>query len=281
MFNKSIDWEAAINTRRSIRSYEMRAVEEREMALMQNFISDLHTPFDHKVKIRLFKANPDKKLYTIFAAPPDGAAFLAGTDVCSVSAAGFVGEMLVLYATSLGLSTCWYGHYTLAELERIMPHLGEYAVLPQPKWGYGKGEVPGERAICVTPLGYWQKRGLRLVDRAQEMFISFKRKPVGTFVEAGQNAEKLPPDILYALDLARKAPSGANSQHWRFRIDPDLKKISLAMPVGYKHIKWEHPDADIGICACHLWLGLAMKNVACKISLNEEQGRAAWEFIPV
>ncbi|RJX28867.1 MAG: hypothetical protein C4554_01990 [Dethiobacter sp.] len=27
-----------------------------------------------------------------------------------------MGEMLILYATSLGLATCWFGHYTLAEL---------------------------------------------------------------------------------------------------------------------------------------------------------------------
>jgi len=27
---------------------------------------------------------------------------------------------------------------------------------------------------------------------------------------------------------------------------------------------WEHPDVDIGICACHFWLGLLLKNVDCK-----------------
>lgn len=56
-------------------------------------------------------------------------------------------------------------------------------------------------------------------------------------------------------------------------------EIAIAMPVGYKHIKWEHPDVDIGICASHFWLGLTMKNVSSRVSLNQEQGRAVWRFL--
>ncbi|NPV51387.1 MAG: hypothetical protein HPY60_09355, partial [Candidatus Methanofastidiosum sp.] len=56
------------------------------------------------------------------------------------------------------------------------------------------------------------------------------------------------------------------------------KTISIAMPVGYKHLKWEHPDVDIGICACHFWLGLMMKDVKSKVSVNEEESRAVWKF---
>lgn len=140
-----IDWENAINIRRSTRSFEMRLVEESKMNLLQSFIGNIQMPFEHNVTVRLFKANPDRKLYTVFSSPPDNMAFITNTDNCSISAVGFVGEMLILYVTSLGLATCWYGHYTLTELERVMPHLGAYAELPNPKWGYGKEEVEGER----------------------------------------------------------------------------------------------------------------------------------------
>lgn len=274
----NVDWENAINIRRSTRSFEMRPVEESKLSLLQSFIGNIEVPFEHNVAMRMFKASPDKKLYTVYTAPPDGAAFITNTDVCSISAAGFVGEVFILYATSLGLATCWYGHYTLTELERIMPHLGEYAKLPNPKWGYGKDEVQGERVICVTPLGYWKTDGVRFFDRMQQSLISYKRKPVGALIEGDIGEENLPPEIFYAIDLARKAPSAANSQHWRFKVSPDFKTISIAMPVGYKHIKWEHPDVDIGICASHFWLGLKIKNVNCKVSLTEEQGRAVWRF---
>ena len=275
---RNINWENAINTRRSTRSFDMSPVEESKMVLLQKYIEEIEIPIKHNVKIRLFKANPDKKLYTVFASPPDNMALITNTDTCSISIAGFVGEILILYATNLGLATCWYGHYTLAELERVMPHLGAYAALPNPKWGYGKNEVEGERVICISPFGYWKQQGVRLVDRIQTSFFSHKRKPIGELMENRIGEENLPEEILYALDLARKAPSGANSQHWRFAISPDFKTITIAMPVGYKHVKWEHPNVDVGICACHFWLGLTMKNIDCKVSLNADQGRAVWRF---
>lgn len=275
---KNIDWEDAINKRRSTRSYDIRPVEQSKIDLLESSINDMRMPFEHNVKIRLFRASPDKKLYTVFQSPPDGAAFVSDTDVRSISKAGFLGETFVLYATSLGLATCWYGHYSLAELKRIMPHLGANTGLTKPKYGYGKGVVEGERAICITPLGYWRKEGVRLVDRMQTSFFSHKRKDVGAFLEDGINQDALPPELLYAFDLARKAPSAANSQFWRFKVSPDFKSVSIAMPVGYKHFKWEHPDVDIGICSCHFWLGLMMKGIDCKVSLNEEQGRAVWHF---
>ena len=275
----NIDWENAINVRRSVRNFEQKSVEETKTDLLQSFIKNMKIPFEHHVSIRSFKARPDKKLYFAFDSPPDNLAFLANTDVCSVSAAGFVGEMLILYATSLGLATCWYGHYNLAELERLMPHLDTCSKSADSRWGYGNGEVEGERAVCITPLGYWKQEGIRLFDRVQESLISYKRKPAEDLLEDGVTMKDLSPEILYALDLARKAPSAANSQHWRFTVSGGGKEISIAMPVGYKHIKWEHPDVDVGICASHFWLGLATKNIDCRVLLGREKNRAVWRFI--
>lgn len=201
---KDIEWEKAINIRRSIRSFKMRPVEEAKMFLLQKFLTDMKLPFDHEVRVRLFKAYPNKKLYTVFTSPPDNMAFTAPTDNRSISAAGFVGEVLVLYATSLGLGTCWFGHYSLEELERIMPHLEHHEHVVRPKWGYGKGEVKGERAICITPLGYWQEEGVRFVDRIQTSFFSHKRKPLRELIESEVNEENLPPEFTMHLILQLK-----------------------------------------------------------------------------
>lgn len=274
----NIDWERAINTRRSTRSFEIVSVEDSKMDMINSFINDMKMPFEHNVIIKVFKARPDKKLYTIFSSPPDNLAFVANTDVCSISAAGFVGEVVIIYATSLEISTCWYGHYTLAELESVMPHLGEYKNSQNPKWGYGKDEVAGQRTICITPLGYSKQNGVRFFDRLQKNLISYKRKSIENFLEGDVKVNELSPEILYALDLARKSPSAANSQHWRFQVSPDQKIILIFMPVDYKHIKWEHPNVDIGICASHFWLGLTIKNINCTVSLYEENGRAVWRF---
>jgi len=36
--------------------------------------------------------------------------------------------------------------------------------------------------------------------------------------------------------------------------EDDFRTVTIAMPQGYRHVKWEHPNVDIGICACYVWL---------------------------
>jgi nitroreductase len=212
--------------------------------------------------------------------PPDNIAFLAETDITSISKVGFVGELLILFAQSKNLSTCWYGHYKLAELERLMPHLKSPKQLKEANMGFGysKGETSGIRAICITPLGYYEDGGLRLIDRITQKTISHKRKEIIELLDNQDDLIHLTDDILYALDLGRRAPSAANSQMWRFGFEDSYNTITIAMPQGYRHFKWEHPNVDIGICACHVWLGLLDKGFQPNVRVCEEDGRAVWKI---
>jgi nitroreductase len=269
-----------IDSRRSARSYKMKPVEEDVMQSLKDFAQSIPVPFEHDVEIRFFNAEPDKTLYTVMKSPPNNAAFMAETDIVSISKTGFVGEIFILFAQSKGLSTCWYGHYKLSELERLMPHLQSAEQLNESNMGYGysKGVTTGRRVICITPLGYYEDGGLRLMDRITKKTISFKRKEIKELLENPNDYDKLSDDILYALDLGRKAPSAANSQMWRFGFEDDFKTITVAMPVGYKHFKWEHPNVDIGICTSHIWLGLIDKGYNPTVAVNEESGRAVWRL---
>ncbi len=250
------------------------------MQSLKDFAQSIPVPFEHDVEIRFFNAEPDKTLYTVMKSPPNNAAFMAETDIVSISKTGFVGEIFILFAQSKGLSTCWYGHYKLSELERLMPHLQSAEQLNESNMGYGysKGVTTGRRVICITPLGYYEDGGLRLMDRITKKTISFKRKEIKELLENPNDYDKLSDDILYALDLGRKAPSAANSQMWRFGFEDDFKTITVAMPVGYKHFKWEHPNVDIGICTSHIWLGLIDKGYNPTVAVNEESGRAVWRL---
>jgi len=269
-----------IDSRRSARSYKMIEIEAAVIESLQDFAQKIAAPFKHNVEIRFFKAEPTKTLYMMMKSPPDNAAFVAETDAVSISKAGFIGELFILLAQSKGLATCWYGHYKLAELERIMPHLQSAEQLEEANMGYGyaKGETTGKRAICVTPLGYYEESGLRLLDRITERSSSFKRKEIKELLENLHDYDKLSDDVLYALDLGRKAPSAANSQMWRFAFEEGYNTILVAMPSGYKHFKWEHPNVDIGICACHIWLGLIDKGYDPIVTVTEDSGRAVWRI---
>jgi nitroreductase len=271
---------STIDSRRSARSYKMIAVEENVMKSIKDFAKSMQVPFVHDIEIKFFHAEPNKALYTVMKSPPDNAAFMAETDIVSISKVGFIGELLILFAQSKGLSTCWYGHYKLSELERLMPHLQSAEQLKEANMGYGyaKGLTSGRRVICITPLGYYEDSGLRLMDRITKNIVSFKRKEIKELLEKPSDYDKVSDKILYALDLGRKAPSAANSQMWRFGFEDDFRTITVAMPVGYKHFKWEHPNVDIGICASHIWLGLIDKGYKPLVTVNEESGRAVWRL---
>ena len=86
--------------------------------------------------------------------PPNNVAFIAETDAVSISKVGFTGEFLILFAQSKGISTCWYGHYKLSELERLMPHLQSTDQLKESNMGYGYSKVkpPAEEQYVSRPL---------------------------------------------------------------------------------------------------------------------------------
>ncbi len=275
----SVDWDSAINTRRSTRSYELRPVAPETMAQVRDFANTMTVPFEHGVKVRFFEAHGSKRLYgTPVAPPPDHAAFMAHTDITSISKAGFVGELLILFATSLGLATCWYGHFSVNELERLMPQHAASWAGERPKWGFGRGEPPGMHTICITPLAYWRREGLRAFDRITSATMSYRRKPLAQLLQNGLREDDLSPDVRYALELARKAPSAANSQFWRFSVSEDQRTVAVAMPEGYRHFKWEHPNVDIGICASHVWLGLQMRGISPDVRPTKDGGELSWTF---
>jgi len=281
MLNPSIPWESAIRTRRSVRKFKPEPLSPAHYDALSQFTQNLKVPFEHDIECCFFKADPTKKLYFSMTSPPDNLAFTAQTDILSLSKVGFLGELIIIFATSLGISTCWYGHYHLAELERLMPHLPSPDCLKTSNMGFGysKGEsVEGRRAICVTPLGYHDTSGLRLVDRMTETFISYKRKPLEELFSQPMVTSSLNQSLLFALDLAHLAPSAANSQHWRFEVSDDQTSLTVAMPPGYKHLKWEHPNVDIGICAAHIWTGFQLLGLTPVVTLSLEEGRAVWNF---
>ena len=276
----NIDWETAIHSRRSTRSYEMRPVEpETSWLELKDFAAGMPVPFENTVRIRFFVAHASRRLYgNTVTPPPDHAAFMVHADEMSVSKAGFVGEMLILYATSLGLATCWYGHFSQAELEKSLPPPGVDAAASPLNRAREEGPPPEERAICITPFAYRREDGLRIYDRISGALMSHRRKPLRDLLLDGVTEESLTPDVRYALELARMAPSAANGQFWRFDVSPDCRTVSIAMPVGHRRTMWRHPNLDIGICACHFWLGLGVRGLESDVALTEEEGRAVWRF---
>lgn len=272
----------AAHHRHSVRFFLPDKLPDSALDEVDDFIRDLETPFVHTTEIRRFQAEPGKKLYNNGVNGPDNLAVLAQTDRVSLSKAGFCGQLAVLKLTSLGVNTCWFGHYKLTELAKYLgAELSSPERIRETTWrmGYGCGRADraGERAVCCIACGVAKPDAHRLVDIVAGR-NGIGRKPLEQLLEQPVDLAALPADILRALDLARLAPSAANSQMWRFGIYDGGKTITIAKPVGYKHFKWEHPDVDIGICASHLWLGLLAENWTPRVDVVQDADRALWRF---
>jgi nitroreductase len=268
-----------IPLRHSVRTYLPQPLPEEAPEKLREFFDELSVPFEHDVKLRIFQAEPGRKLYNNAVNPVDNIAFISQTDLLSVSKVGFAGQLVMLYAVSLGYDTCWFGHYKLSEVGKYIPDIASADRLKQSSMGYGYGRHVdvGERVICCMPFGRKADDSKRLVDYVGRKFMT-KRKPLAELLEKPGLAGSIPGDITEALELARLAPSASNSQMWRFGVSDDFGVITVAKPAGYKHFKWEHPDVDIGICAAHLWLGLLEKGREPRVEVNIDADRALWSF---
>jgi nitroreductase len=276
--SEKLFWETAVNSRRSVRSFERQAVDPKILESLKTFIRTVNIPFVHSVDVIFFKTPKGIPLANNLKNPPtDAVAFVTQADkLQNISAIGFIGELLILYAQGHGVSTCWFGHYILDELEKIVPEI-ETIKEKRPRCGYGAGLIQGTHAVCISPLGYFKSNGLRLLDRMTAATMSFKRKPlsellINTQESAIQNA------IRYALDFARKAPSAANTQHWQYEVSADNKIVKITHRKNFKHFRWEHDDVDIAICASHFWIGLLIQDIQCEINQIEKSDTITWEF---
>jgi nitroreductase len=271
-------WENAVNLRRSVRSFERKAIDPIIIESLKNFVEKIEVPFPHCIEIIFFKTRENNQLANNLKKPPeDGVAFVTqSNNIKNISALGFIGELLILYAQGLGISSCWFGHYILDEIEHIVPNI-DIIKENRPRVGYCDKLIDGKHAICISPLGYFKSDGIRLIDRITSSTMSFKRKTLNELL-LNVHETSLSESKKFALDLARKAPSAANTQHWRFEIGFDEKSVRIKRLEGFKHFRWEHDEVDIGICAAHFWIGLMIQNIKCEIMQIEELDKIIWEF---
>lgn len=161
---------------------------------------------------------------------------------------GYVGEAFILEATRLGLGTCWVAGMfdkkaagKLVELQR------------------------DEHVIAVTPVGYplehkplmerMMSKAVRSAARHQVDVIAPGFARGLSEAPQGPSGAAWPDWAVAAVEAARVAPSGANKQPWRFR----LEKSSLVMGSAGKDY-WTAP-IDFGIAMLHVELGAAHAGV--------------------
>lgn len=232
-----------IQKRISTRTYSAQPVEKEKLDAISKFISELESnPFGAKVRISLFGSEASGRLgtYGLIKGANTYLAACVKKDEKDLEGLGYEFEEAVLYATSLGLGTCWIGGIFTR---------GAFAELMKPQ---------DELLPVISPLGYAAEKK-SVVERIVAAGAGArKRKPGSELFFDGDWTKPLEAqgDMLTCLEMVRLAPSASNKQPWRalrtesglhFYMKKDNAYIGNKLGFCLQRI-------DMGIAACHLSL---------------------------
>jgi nitroreductase len=231
-------WYDAIPTRVSRRRFDDRPVAPGDIERLETFCA-AYRPYQ-PVHVELIKDAPADVFtglvgsYGKIAGARWVAAFVGPAN--SELQIGYTGEAFILEATRLGLDTCWIA--------------GSF---DKERAGGLVESQPDERVVAITPLGHALERqpiGERLLRSGVR---AASRRPAAEL--APGIGDSWPAWAVSAVEAARRAPSGANRQPWRFRLEGNARITSRA-----DKLYWTAP-IDFGIAMLHIELAAAHAGV--------------------
>lgn len=155
---------------------------------------------------------------------------------------GYSLEKAILYATSLGLGTCWIG-----------------GTFKKSEFGKAIEQKDHEIMPCITPIGYPNSRK-SLIDSAMRFAAGSKNRK--SWDELFFNCDFSHPlseqeagKYVTPLEMLRLAPSASNKQPWRIVKDTNKIHFYLQHTKGYsKLLAYDLQRVDMGIAICHFEL---------------------------
>ncbi len=245
-------WYNAIMCRRSRRQYDPKPAESNILAQLSIFCAEFR-PFQ-EARAVLVTESPDKVFRGAFGhygkikGAPAFIAFIGNMDNPHIQEkVGYLGEGVILEATSLNFATCWIGGFFRPGIASLLA-------------GAGKNE----RVLAVTPVGY-AREDLSLEERIMTGFgRNHQRKPLSELV-TGLEETKWPARMKAALEAARLAPSAVNRQPWRFQVETDSITITVDNLKDTFNIS---KRLDCGIAMLHI-----------EISALNSGIQGEWEFL--
>ncbi len=232
-------WVAAIPERHSTRSFRKETVDEEVLGSLAYTCGRSTLP---GVRCALVSQPAERVLRGVlgsYGAITGAAAFMAfigdQEHPQMQENLGYLGEAMILEATTLQLGTCWVGGFFREE------EVKRFITLQ-----------PNERVVCVCPVGYPMLR-LGLKDMLYKRLAhSNQRKALGE-IAGGIGQERWPEWVRSGLDAARIAPSAVNRQPWHFEVAENSVALSA---IGQDATETKlGKRLDCGIAMLHFELG--------------------------
>lgn len=246
--------EKTVKARYSVRTYEERPLSAEAKEQINACIASLSNPFSVEVRFRLLEtetAARSEKLgtYGMIKGAKDfiGAAVPGGA--FALEALGYDFEKLILYATHLGLGTCWLG-----------------GTFNRSKFAAAMQVKENELFPAVSPLGYPAPKKRLAESLARRMVKADQRKDWGTLFFKNNFAVPLEKSdagaYLFPLEMLRLAPSASNKQPWRILQSENALHFYEAKAPGYSdRAAFDIQRVDMGIAACHFHLAALEKGM--------------------
>lgn len=239
-------------TRKSVRTFDGRPLEEATLQKLKTFASGAENPFGIPVTFVFLDAKAKGLSSPVLTGEPLYVAGKVPKVPYGDVACGFSMEALLLYAWSLGVGSVWIGGTMKRELFAAAAELGE-----------------GERMPCVSPLGYpAAKRSLReaIMRRGVDADSRLPREKL--FFQENFDTPLSAADDL--LELVRWAPSAVNKQPWRVILRNGTYHFYLKHDKGYvSDAVGDMQKIDLGIALCHFVLGAREKGLSPAVDVSD------------
>jgi len=252
----------SIQKRKSWRTYNREAIEKEKKDQLYDFISTLDKPpFGSEARFQIIELDL-KGMGTVagtYGVVKGARSFLAGAvrkSAMDLEDFGYLFEKIILFATSIGLATCWMG-----------------ATFSKSLFAEKMGQKPEEILPAISPVGYGaSRRSLR--DAAFHLSAGSRNRKEwpelffnGRFQSPLRKGDHEKLDDLF--EMVRLAPSTVNKQPWRLILDGRKVHFFLKRTKGFeKMFRTDLQRIDMGIAMSHFELA------------SDEAGlKGAWKVI--
>jgi hypothetical protein len=233
-----------IKERKSSRTYDEKMIDPTSLQKLK-YVTEKVT-IDSPIKARFFIVNrkdggeTPKKLGT-YGIISGANTFLVGvinSEEKDIQGFGYLFEKIILFATDLGLQTCWLGGTFKKSDFNNTSKLSEQ-----------------EYIAMVSPIGY-KKEKQRLLETAMRAFAGSNTRKSWSelFFNHSMNApltEENAGTYAIPLEMVRLAPSASNKQPWRIIKDNLGFHFFLCRTKGYWATTFDMQKNDIGIARLH------------------------------
>lgn len=240
-----------IKQRKSTRTYLSKAIDDKDLNLLNNYSSAISSPFSSPLRFEFisFHKNYDQKnmiqkigTYGVIRGAQNFIVCIVKKHDFDLEQLGYAFENLILFATEIGLGTCWLGGtFNRKHLDMQLKVNAD------------------DIAPAITPIGYPANKESILSQTMKWGAKSNTRKPWKELFFHNDPLESMSDDNAgeYALplEMLRMAPSACNKQPWRIVKVADMFHFYMQehKPTN-QGTCFPLQRIDMGIAMCHFEL---------------------------